>query len=133
MARTQSFLWILVLALLQLTASGQEYAGSDPYYEQEYDQDNLYHDYATRQQDKATGDVVGEGGGAWKYAAGGTVAGWFFGGAFHCRRQKKSLQTKFKADQKALYQQYYEDVYSLQIQNAELIQALEQMGVRIQK
>jgi len=80
-----------------------------------------------------SGAVAGAGAAAWKWAAGGTFLGWFMGGAFHCRRQKKALQTKFKADQKALYQQYYEDVYSLQIQNAELIQALEQMGVKIKK
>ena len=48
-----------------------------------------------------------------------------------CRQQKKKLDTKFKSDQKALYQQYYEDVYSLQIQNAELIQALEQLGYKV--
>jgi hypothetical protein len=45
-----------------------------------------------------------------------------------CRKQKKKLDAKFKQEQKALYQQYYEDVYSLQIQNAELIQALEQVS-----
>ena len=50
-----------------------------------------------------------------------------------CRRQKKKLDLKFKNEQKALYQQYYEDVYSLQIQNAELIQALEQLGYKVSK
>ena len=52
---------------------------------------------------------------------------------FQCRRQKKKLDLKFKNEQKALYQQYYEDVYSLQIQNAELIQALEQLGYKVSK
>ena len=46
--------------------------------------------------------AVGEAGGQWKWAAGGCVGGWFLGSAFHCRRQKKALQNKFKADQKAL-------------------------------
>ena len=48
-----------------------------------------------------------------------------------CRRQKKKLDAKLKSEQKALYQQYYEDVYSLQIQNAELIAALEQLGYKV--
>ena len=79
---------------------------------------------------------AGAGGGGsnnWMVTGGSALMGWYLGGAFHCRRQKKKLNNKFKADQKALYQQYYQDVYSLQIQNAELIQALEQMGVKIQK
>ncbi|KAL7580443.1 hypothetical protein ACA910_004462 [Epithemia clementina (nom. ined.)] len=112
--------------------------GSDPYYDQEYEQDNLYYDYAARQQGKA-GDAglapaAGGGGGSpLLMAGGGGLLGWWIGSAFHCSRQKKKLSAKFKADQKALYQQYYEDVYALQIQNAELIQALEQLGVKIQK
>mmetsp|Transcript_19336 Transcript_19336/g.41628 ORF Transcript_19336/g.41628 Transcript_19336/m.41628 type:complete len:140 (+) Transcript_19336:22-441(+) len=129
-------LWVVIALLMLQLASGQDYAGSgsgDPYYEQEYQQDNLYHDYAARQQEKAAGGAVAGAGPVWQWAAGGGVAGWFLGSAWHCRRQKKKLETKFKADQKALYQQYYEDVYSLQVQNAELIQALEQMGVKIKQ
>jgi len=38
---------------------------------------------------------------------------------------QKKINGKHKSDQKALYTQYYNDVYSLQQQIAELIQALE--------
>jgi hypothetical protein len=71
--------------------------------------------------------------GGWgKLAVTGAV-GWMLGGKFHTRRQKQKLDNKFKQEQKALYQQYYEDVYTLQLQNAELVQALEQMGYRMKK
>lgn len=133
--RTQrkSLIWLIMMALLQFT-TGQDYGNADPYYEQEYAQDNLYHDYAARQQEKSYGGAVaGGGGGGWKWAAGGGVVGWWLGSTFHCRRQKKKIEAKHKADHKALYQQYYEDVYALQLQNAELIQALEQLGVKIKK
>ena len=65
-----------------------------------------------------------------KYLA-GLGAGWILGSSFHCGRLKKKLSGKHKSDQKALYTQYYNDVYSLQQQNAELVQALEQMGVKV--
>lgn len=53
-------------------------------------------------------------------------SGWMMGGFFHSRSTRNKLNIKFKKDQKELYQQYYNDVYSLQQQNAELINALEQ-------
>jgi hypothetical protein len=59
----------------------------------------------------------------------GTV-GWFVGAKLHCRRLAKKLNSKHKNEQKELYTQYYNDVYTLQTQNAELIMALEQMGVK---
>ena len=65
-----------------------------------------------------------------KYAVGGAV-GWMVGSKFHCGRLKKKLDGKHKSDQKALYTQYYNDVYTLQTEKAELIQALEQMGVKL--
>lgn len=58
------------------------------------------------------------------------AGGWFVGAKIHTRRQAKKLTAKHKQDQKALYTQYYNDVYTLQEQNAELVKALEQMGVR---
>lgn len=58
--------------------------------------------------------------------AGGVLIGWVAGGHFHTRRLRKKLNAKFKQDQKQLYQQYYNDVYTLQQQNAELMAALEQ-------
>jgi hypothetical protein len=62
----------------------------------------------------------------WTKILGGVAAGWFLGGKFHSRRITKQLNAKFKQDQKQLYQQYYNDVYTLQQQNAELMAALEQ-------
>lgn len=53
-------------------------------------------------------------------------SGWMMGGFYHSRNTRNKLNIKFKKDQKELYQQYYNDVYSLQQQNAELINALEQ-------
>jgi hypothetical protein len=60
------------------------------------------------------------------------VSGWWAGGYFHSRRTRNQLNVKFKKEQKELYQQYYNDVYSLQQQNAELINALEQYLVATQ-
>ena len=60
----------------------------------------------------------------------GFAGGWFIGGKIHCRRLAKKLNAKHKQDQKQLYTQYYNDVYTLQDQNSELVKALEQMGVR---
>ena len=70
------------------------------------------------------------GGAGWGKILMGTAAGWMVGGKFHSRRLEKKLNAKFKADQKALYQQYYNDVYALQQQNAELMTALEQYAGR---
>jgi hypothetical protein len=62
----------------------------------------------------------------------GTGIGWMLGGKIHAQRKEKKLNAKHKEEQKALYTQYYNDVYTLQQQNADLAQALEQMGVRVQ-
>lgn len=53
------------------------------------------------------------------------------GGKFHSGRLQKKLDAKHKKDQKALYKQYYQDVYTLQQQNAELVSALEQAGYKV--
>lgn len=45
------FLRVFLSLFLVLSTQGQQY---DPY-DQEYAQDNLYHDYAARQQEKAVG------------------------------------------------------------------------------
>ena len=54
------------------------------------------------------------------------MTGWFAGGYYHSRSTKNKLNVNFKKEQKELYQQYYNDVYALQQQNNELINALEQ-------
>jgi hypothetical protein len=68
---------------------------------------------------------------AWGQILAGGATGWLMGATFHCGRQKKKSDAKHKADQKKIYQQYYDDVYSLQDQNEQLATALEQMGVRV--
>ena len=45
---------------------------------------------------------------------------WVMGGKIHSRRATKKLKTKFQKEQKALYTQYYNDVYKLTEQNNEL-------------
>ncbi len=61
----------------------------------------------------------------------GAGVGWVLGGRFHSRRLKKKLDAKHKKDQKSLYTQYYNDVYTLQQQNVELAAALEKLGARV--
>jgi hypothetical protein len=61
----------------------------------------------------------------------GTGIGWLVGSKVHVRRKEKKLNAKHKEEQKALYTQYYNDVYTLQQQNVELAQALEKMGVKV--
>lgn len=72
------------------------------------------------------------GGISWGKVGMGFGAGWLIGGKIHSKRKEKKLNVKHKEEQKALYTQYYNDVYSLQQQNAELAQALEQLGYRVQ-
>jgi len=60
-----------------------------------------------------------------------TGLGWLMGGKFHSSNLKKKLNAKFQKDQKALYTQYYNDVYTLKDQNAQLVKALEQRGVTV--
>jgi hypothetical protein len=67
----------------------------------------------------------------WGSVAAGTAIGWLLGGKVHAQRKEKKLNAKHKEEQKALYTQYYNDVYTLQQQNAELAQALEQLGIRL--
>jgi hypothetical protein len=69
--------------------------------------------------------------GGWGRVLAGTAAGWLVGGKIHSRRKEKKLNSKHKDETKALYTQYYNDVYTLQQQNQELAEALEQMGVRV--
>jgi hypothetical protein len=61
----------------------------------------------------------------------GTGVGWLLGGKVHAQRKEKKLNSKHKEEHKALYTQYYNDVYTLQKQNSELAEALEQLGVRV--
>ena len=47
-------------------------------------------------------------------------------GLYRSPRVKKKLEKKHKKDQKELYQQYYNDVYALQKEKADLLATLEQ-------
>lgn len=98
--------------LLANLAIAQEYTE----YADEYIQDNLYQDYAARQQTK----VVGGGGVGLGKMVMGAAAGWFLGGKIHSDRTVKKLKRKYEKEQKNLYTQYYNDVFKLQEQNTEL-------------
>lgn len=67
---------------------------------------------------------------AWGKILIGTGVGWLAGGTYHTKKKEKKLNAKHKEEQKQLYTQYYNDVYSLQQQNAELAQVLEQYAGR---
>jgi len=114
-----------LILLVGLTIA-QEYAAEYPDYTDYADsysnQDNLYHDYAKKKQD----DGGGGGGGLGKVMIGGAF-GWFIGGKFHSGRVSKKLKRKHQKEQKALYTQYYNDVFKLQEQNAELVYVVEQL------
>ena len=74
---------------------------------------------------------IHDSGSGWAKAAISGTIGWVVGGKIHSTRKEKKLNKKHKEEQKALYSQYYNDVYALQQQNAELAKALEGMGVRV--
>jgi hypothetical protein len=60
-----------------------------------------------------------------------SAAAWFLGGKIHTGRASKKLKTKFQKEQKALYTQYYNDVYKLTEQNNELTYLVEQYKVAL--
>lgn len=64
---------------------------------------------------------IGRAGGWGKTFAIG-AASWFIGGKIHAKRAVNKANKKHKAEQKALYTKYYQDVLSLQTQNQELQQ-----------
>lgn len=120
---------VVGLFLVAHLTQAQEYQDYNDY-ANDYSQDNLYNDYAKKQQVKAEGG--GGGGGLGKMVIGGAV-GWFVGGKVHSGRVSKSLKRKHQKEQKALYTQYYNDVYKLQEQNAELVYAVEELQKTLKK
>ena len=52
---------------------------------------------------------------------------WFLGAKVHSGRTARKLKTKHQREQKALYSQYYNDVYKLTEQNTELQYMVEQL------
>jgi hypothetical protein len=72
------------------------------------------------------------GGGLGKMIIGG-AAGWLAGGKVHSGRATKKLKKKHMHEQKELYTQYYNDVYKLQEQNAELYTYIEQLQAALKQ
>lgn len=134
----------LILSLLLSTVSGQDYANYQDYADDYGSQDNLYHDYAARHEDKGAAaggyvvthgagqcagtdsDSFRSGGGMGRLVVGSAIS-WFLGAKFHSGRTAKKLKTKFQKEQKQLYSQYYNDVYKLTEQNNELQYMVEQL------
>ena len=56
-----------------------------------------------------------------------SAATWVMGGKIHSRSATKKLKTKFQKEQKALYTQYYNDVYKLTEQNNQLQYTVEHL------
>jgi hypothetical protein len=69
----------------------------------------------------------------WGKIVAATTLGWLLGGKFHSQKVTKKLNLKHKQEQKELYTQYYNDVYTLKEQNSKLVKALEQMGVKVSR
>jgi hypothetical protein len=132
---------ILVLTtLINTVVNSQEYY--QDYADGYAQEDNLYADYASKQQQKQPGGggsaaVAGSGGGGGmggmmkSFLVGG--AGWYFGGRVHSQRLKLKFKRDHMKSQKTLYSQYYNDVYVLQQQNADLVGLVEQYKAAIQQ
>ena len=58
--------------------------------------------------------------------------GWVVGAKVHSNRATKILKKKHTKEAKTLYSQYYNDVYKLQEQNAELAQAVQKLQTDLQ-
>lgn len=77
-----------------------------------------------RQQEKTIGVSGGSGFGKMCLAG---VTGWILGCKLKSRRVTKTMTVKHTLEQKRLYNQYYNDVYKLQEQNAELALASQKL------
>jgi hypothetical protein len=70
--------------------------------------------------------AAGGGGGTGRLVIGSAVS-WFLGAKFHSGRTAKKLKAKFQKEQKQLYSQYYNDIYKLSEQNADLQELVVQL------
>jgi len=124
------YFYMISLSTLSQSVLGQEYNqdyGGDDYGQQ----DNLYADYAAK---KEQGGKSGGGGGSSLIKSVAVCgAGFVIGGRVHSSRAVKALKKKHMKDQKTLYSQYYNDVYKLQQQNAELAYVVEQYQDALKK
>jgi hypothetical protein len=119
----------LILAAVLALSSGQQ--GYEDYQDYSYgdEQDNLYADYAMKQQVKAEG---GGGPSLMKLVMFGAT-GWIAGAKISCGKAIKAFKKKSQKEAKTLYSQYYNDVYKLQEHNAELVQAIQQLQKMLQE
>ena len=114
---------ILTVGLAISSATGQDYQDYQDYADEYSQQDNLYANYASS-KDPAS-QKASSGGGFLKTFAIGSL-GWVLGAKIHAERTIQKMKTKHMKDQKNLYSQYYNNVYKLQEQNAELAYVVEQ-------
>lgn len=92
---------------------------------QDYAEDNLYQNYAMKHEAQEAG---GHGGGfGLGQVALSSAFTYFLGAKIHSGRVTKKLKKKHAQDQKALYTQYYNDVYKLEEQKAEQQLVLDQL------
>lgn len=131
MARFLFFKIVAAIAVLSVIKAQEEYYNdNDDFAEyQDYNndynpEDNLYYDYAEREQQKNS--PAAGGGGAIKLVATGVVS-WILGATFHSGRAMKEMKRKHKSEQKKLYSQYYNDVYKLGDQNNMLQEQIQQL------
>jgi len=122
-------LGLLCAALLSIS-SAQDYEPNYEDYADSYEnQDNLYANYAMKQQEKG---LSGGGSGIVKMAIVGGL-GWVTGAKVHSNKASKNLKKKHMKEAKTLYSQYYNDVYKLQEQNSELALAVQKLQGILQK
>jgi len=95
--------------------------------------DNLFHSYYFLLIYNFYQRLSGGGGGGMGkiFLCGGL--GWFLGANVHSKRATKALKKKHMKETKTLYSQYYNDVYKLQEQNAELAYAVENLQKELQR
>lgn len=120
---------VALLSVGLVSVSAQDYQEYQDYSNEYSQQDNLYADYASA-QDPASQKASTGGSFLKTVAIGG--AGWLAGAKIHSARTVQKMKTKHMKDQKNLYSQYYNDVYKLQQQNAELAYVVEQYQEAIQ-
>jgi len=123
------YFYMISFSTLSQSVIGQDYQDYGDDYGQ---QDNLYADYAAKKEQKV-GNSGGGGGSSVIKSMAVCGAGWFIGGRVHSSRAVKALKKKHMKDQKTLYSQYYNDVYKLQQQNAELAYVVEQYQDALKK
>mmetsp|Transcript_17155 Transcript_17155/g.32481 ORF Transcript_17155/g.32481 Transcript_17155/m.32481 type:complete len:233 (-) Transcript_17155:270-968(-) len=133
----KTYCLVTFLGTTKLASAQQNYDDYQDYADGYAEQDNLYADYAASQDQPANANAGGiqpagnKGGNFLKMVAIGG-AGWILGGKINSARTVRQLKTRHMKDQKNLYSQYYNDVYKLQQQNAELAYVVEQYQDAIQ-